>query len=344
MVGKRFFSLRRAAMTGQKKITWGIVSLALFFSLSARGWATEIPAADYRSRIQDYVALLEQREGKLQSEESSWFNERFPSGLVVQDVSGEGHLVDREGFLRWIQEAENSPDGRDGLIAYQKTLLNQISWETKGRFQEEGGWAECRALLDQIYKGKEFSKLLNKRTLPWQRYLREFFAAVDKWLEEHLKFLGGIKGKWFLFASYLILLMLATILIIWLMRLLGPVGWRWRQPRVALPTPRQSSSERGWREWRDLADKKAQQGAFREAIRFIFISVLLEGQQKGWWLYEREATNRQHLARVETTSERRKPLQRLIESYELAWYGLRQPGSQEFQECKNLAKGMEALA
>jgi len=331
-------------MTAQKQLTSWISSLALFLILSASGWATEIPAADYRSRIQDYVALLEQREGELQSEENNWFNERFPPDLVVQDVTGEGYLIDREVFLRWIQDAEDSPEGRDGLVAYQKALLSQISWEAKGTFQDKGGWEECRTLLDQIYSGKEFGKLAKKRTPAWQKYLREFFAALGKWLEEHMKFLGGIHGEWIFFATYATLLVLATILIIWIMRLFGPVGWRWRPQRATLTTSIQPSFEKGWREWRDEADKKAQQGAFREAIRFLFISVLVEGQQKGWWLYEPEATNREHLARVETTSDRRELLQRLIESYELAWYGLRQPGRQEFQDCEHWAQRMEASA
>jgi len=337
------FSLK-PVMTAQKKLTLWISILALFLFLGAKVWATEIPTAEYRARIQDYVALLEQREGELQPEESYWFNERFPPDLAVRDVTGEGYLIDREDFLRWIQDAEDSPEGRDRLVAYQKTLLNQISWEAKGTFQERGGWEEYRTILDQIYTGKEFSKLAKKKTPPWQKYLREFFAALGKWFEEHLKFLGGIQGDWIFFATYSTLLVLATILIIWIMRLFGPVGWRWRQQRVASPASIQSSSEKGWREWRDEADKMAQQGAFREAIRFLFISVLVEGHQKGWWIYEPEATNREHLTRIETTSDRREPLQRLIESYELAWYGLRQPGRQEFQDCEHWAQRMEALA
>lgn len=331
-------------MAAQKQLTLWILSLTLFLLLSSKGWATEISAADYRSKIQDFIALLEQREGKLQSEESQEFNQRFPPDLVVQDLAGEGYLIDREDFLPWIQKAEDSPEGRDELVAYLKTLLNQISWEPKGRFQKEGSWEKCRTLLDRIYEGKEFSKLVSQRTPPWQKYLREFFSALRTWLDEHLKILGGIKGRWLFFATYLTLLVLATILIIRIIRLFGPVGWRWRRSRVALPTSRQSPSEKGWREWRDQADKRAQQGAFREAIRFLFISVLVEGQQKGWWLYEPEATNREHLARVETTGDRREPLQKLIESYELAWYGLRQPGRQEFQDCEHWAQRMEALA
>jgi hypothetical protein len=156
--------------------------------------------------------------------------------------------------------------------------------------------------------------------------------------------LGGIQREWIFHVGYGILLVLATILIIWIIRLFGPVGWRWRQPRLDLPTSIQTSSDKGWREWRDEADKKAQQGAFREAIRFLFISVLVQGHQKGWWLYEPEATNREHLARIAGNSDRRQPLQRLIESYELAWYGLRQPGRQEFQDCEYWAKSMEGLA
>ena len=336
--------LPRRPMTAQKQLTFWLSSLAVFLLLCASGWATEIPAADYRCRIKDYVARLEQREGKLQPDERDWFKENFPPDLVVKDAGGEGYLIDRKDFLRWIQEAEDSTEGRDRLIAYQKNLLDQISWEGEGSFEETGKWEECRGLLDQIYGGKEFRGLVKQRTPPWQKYIKDFFTAVDRWLEEHLKFLGGIGGEWIFFATYLTLLVLATILIIWIMRLLGPVGWRWRQPGVTFPGSIPSPSEKHWREWRDEAEKKAQQGAFREAIRFLFISVLVEGQQKGWWLYEPEATNREHLARVETTSDRREPLERLIKSYELAWYGLRQPGRQEFQECEHWVERMEALA
>ena len=330
-------------MKAKKYFTLWISTLALFLVLSSKLWATEIPAAEYHSRIQDYVSLLEQREGKLQSEETYWFNKRFPPNLMVRDNSGEGYLVDREDFLHWIQEAENSPEGRNEFIAYQKTLLKQISSEAKGTFQQKDNWEECRALLDEIYSGKEFNQLAKNKPPPWKKYLRELLAALGKWLREHFRFLGGIQGEWIFYASYGILLVLATILIIWIIRLFGPVGWRWRRPRLDLPNSIQTSSDKGWREWRDEAEKKARQGAFREAIRFLFISVLLKGHQEGWWLYEPEATNREHLARVERNSARREPLQKLVESYELAWYGLRQPGRQEFKDCQHLAKTMEAL-
>ncbi|NIR13962.1 MAG: DUF4129 domain-containing protein [Desulfobacterales bacterium] len=122
----------------------------------------------------------------------------------------------------------------------------------------------------------------------------------------------------------------------------GPVGWRWKYASAPTTPPvAKTSLERNWRSWREEAKKKAQEGAFREAIRSLFISVLMEGHQERWWLYEPEATNREHLSRVEGQSERREALQRLIDRYELAWYGLRQPGMEEFRDCERWVQRLE---
>jgi hypothetical protein len=139
-------------------------------------------------------------------------------------------------------------------------------------------------------------------------------------------------------------LILGAILIVWVNRLFGPVAWRWKHPSADPSVSFRSPSEKDWWAWRGEANKKAREGAYREAIRFLFISVLMEGHQKGWWIYEPEATNREHLARVEDHAERRKALQRLIERYELAWYGLRQPGEKDFQDCEKWVHQMEASA
>ena len=102
--------------------------------------------------------------------------------------------------------------------------------------------------------------------------------------------------------------------------------------------------ERDWTLWRDEARKKALEGAFRDAIRSLFVSVLMEGHQRGWWMYEPEATNREHLAHVEGPKERREALQRLIDLYEKAWYGLGQPGREEFQESEQCLRQIGGTA
>ena len=324
-----------------------IRSLILLFFIttgSTSVWAETISLDEYRLRIEKSLERLQAKDGKMQPKESSWFLENFPPGLVVENVEGELFPVDRSGFLHWIRESEGAPEGRDRLKAYQEALLEQISWGGAGLVQEKRFWDEQRSVLQDVYAGKEF-RYLNKRYAPaWKEHIRRFIEALTSWLEDHLDFLGGIQSKWVLYSLYGVVIILGAILIVWISRLFGPVGWRWKLPSADPSVSLLSSSEKGWWAWRGEANKKARQGDYREAIRFLFISVLMEGHQKGWWTYEPEATNREHLARVEDHAERRKALQRLIERYELAWYGLRQPGEKEFQDCEKWVHQMEASA
>ena len=104
------------------------------------------------------------------------------------------------------------------------------------------------------------------------------------------------------------------------------------------------TTRRDWEEWRTEAKQKALDGAFREAIRLLFISALVEGHQRDWWSYESETTNKEHLGRIEGQAERREALRSLIELYEKTWYGLGQPGRDEFQHCEHLVTRMESAA
>ena len=323
-------------------VTWSFALLCFLLTGGTKVWAESISVAEYRLRIQESLAHLKEGEGEIGPEEISWFRQNFPPDLVVEDSSGQRFLVDRKDLFRWIKDAEDSPQGRERCAAYQQALLQEISWRTGETFSEGSPWDEYRTLLDEVYRGKEFNYLRKREEPAWRRYIASLIESFGMWLKNHLGFLGSMGAGWIVYVAYGIVLLLGAILIIWIIRLFGPVGWRWKYAR-ALPSPAtKKSSERNWQSWREEAKKKAQEGSFREAIRSLFISVLMEGHQKGWWLYEPEATNREHLSRVEGQSERREALQRLIDRYELAWYGLRQPGMEEFRDCERWVQRLEA--
>ena len=101
---------------------------------------------------------------------------------------------------------------------------------------------------------------------------------------------------------------------------------------------------RDWEHWRDDARRQASQGAFRDAIRSLFVSALMEGHQKGWWIYEPEATNREHLARVKGPEQRQEALKRFMDLYERAWYGLGRPGEAEFQQSETYLQRIAGMA
>jgi hypothetical protein len=325
-------------------VTLSLVLLCFLLTGGSKVWAESISVAEYRLRIQESLAHLKEGEGQIGPEEISWFGESFPSDLVVEDSTGEQFLVDRKDLFRWAKDAEDSPQGRKRLAAYQQALLQEISRWTGETLSEASGWGEYRNLLDEVYRGKEFRYLKKREDPAWRQYIARLLEDFGRWLQDHLGFLGTMRTGWIVYVAYGIVLVLGAVLIIWISRLFGPVGWRWKYASAPPPPSTKTSPERNWQSWREEAKKKAQEGAFREAIRSLFISVLMEGHQKGWWVYEPEATNREHLARVEGQSERREVLQSLIDRYELAWYGLRQPGREEFQDCERWVKRLEVSA
>jgi hypothetical protein len=323
-------------------VTWSFVLLGFLLIGGAKVWAESISVDEYRLRIEESMSHLKEREGQIGPEEISWFGKNFPSDLVVEYPGGERFLVDHKDLFRWAKDAEDGLEGRKRLAAYQQALLQEISRWTGETLSEASRWDEYRNLLDEVYRGKEFRYLKKREDPAWRQYIARLIEDFGRWLQDHLGFLDTMRTGWIVYVAYGIVSMLAVILIIWIIRLFGPVGWRWKHGSAPSPPATKTSPERNWRSWREEAKKKAQEGAFREAIRSLFISVLMEGHQKGWWIYEPEATNREHLARVEGQSERREALQRLIDRYELAWYGLRQPGMEEFQDCERWVQRLEA--
>ena len=142
---------------------------------------------------------------------------------------------------------------------------------------------------------------------------------------------------------YVVIIVAGIFLLLWIIRSFGPTGWRKKSPTIASPHF-QERQERHWRSWRQEALQQADNGAFREAIRCLFVSVLLEGHQNGWWVYEPHTTNREHLRRIEEKPQTQRAFKELMEIYERAWYGIGQPDRKDYEACQMQLKEMEAAA
>ena len=311
----------------------------LFINGGASGEGLSLQA--YQGRIQAAIEYIQSEAGALRQEESRYLEETFPPGLQVQDSRGEKTQIDHRGFRRWADIEKDPPPSRLKLITYLKSLQQQLSWQ-EGRAGpiSDQSWEERRRLLDDVYENREFRNLKEKKTAAWKTYLEEFFKSLGNWLREHLGPLGPIlPGKWSQFILYGFILLLGGVILVWILRSVGPIGWRWKQHKLK-PVREVTTPEKDWAAWREEARSKANQGAFREAIRSLFVSALMEGHQKGWWIYEPEATNREHLAQVEGPMERRRALLDLTDLYERSWYGLGHPGLEEFHQCESWLQQM----
>ena len=323
---------------------FGLILSLYILNIAGVAWGEPISLNEYKSRIQAAIEYLESGEGALLGDDTSYLRDLFPSGLMVQNTREEKVRVDHQEFFRWAQEDDGRPGGRNELRTHLKSLLEQLSWpETRGATIEGSTWEEKRRRLDEVYEAGEFGYLKERRTPPWRAYVEELWKTLGNWLRKHIGPLGPIlPGNWTLYPLYGFILILGGILIVWIFRSIGPIGWRWRQTKMRRLQEEDKAPEKDWLTWREQALSKAQRGAFREAIRSLFVSVLMEGHHRGWWVYEPETTNREHLARVEGPLERRQALQKLTELYERSWYGLGHPGRKEFRQCQEWLEQMEA--
>jgi len=320
-----------------------ILALTLLVTLdSASGSAISFDA--YLSRLRQALESAKSGEGPMSPEAVNRGKGLFPPGLRVKARDGSDVTLNREDLARWMEEAGKSAEGRASLARHLESVLLQADKRPPIIPATDHHWEQSREKLETIYALSEFRGLKEKESPPWLASLLEWLQKLGNRLDAAFKAMGGrIPGEWVGYVFYGLLLLGAGFLLFWVIRNFGPAGWRWRSASVTRAAPSAKTVERDWRQWRQTAMSKASDGAFREAIRFFFVSVLLEGHHRGWWTYNPEATNREHLARVEGPSKRQDALKQLIALYEQVWYGQEEAGQASFLRCSEWRDRMEAL-
>jgi len=62
-------------------------------------------------------------------------------------------------------------------------------------------------------------------------------------------------------------------------------------------------------------------GDYRNAIRYLYLSVLLQLDERGLLRYDRSKTNREYLRAVASSPELVGPLRQVVDTFDRAWYG-----------------------
>lgn len=305
--------------------------------------AAPIPLDEYRSRLTASIDLLQSGKGKIPEAERALLEERFPLRLAVTNEGGETFRVDNTVLHRWVQEAGTFPRGRSQLLAHLKALSGQLSRGARERLFTGLSREKSRETLEEVFRGKEFRHLKESSTPQWKLFLLDLLQRIMGWLRGHMAGVKGSTMEWIAYTVYGLLILAGLILMVWIVRSSDKPGWFRGRPKIDdTKAPAETEKPVDWRDLRAEAERKAQDGALREAVRALFLSALLEGHSKGWWVYRPEATNTEHLADLGGPQVRRDALRRLTDLYERAWYGLKEPGSQDFLDCRNWLVRMEA--
>jgi hypothetical protein len=248
--------------------------------------------------------------------------------------------VDNGPLLRFVKEAQEADQGRQALIAHLIALNSQISVVDQPVPLSEDQWSESRARLDEVLGAKEFQDLEEAKGPAWLAFLMDLLKKVLEWLDKQSGSAKG-SGEWVEYVFYGVILGGVIFMVVMILRTLGPVGWRFRDRKIKTGRERKAAGV-DWQALREESHGKGERGEYRDAVRLFFISVLMEGHERGWWVYRREATNLEHLNGIEASSVRREALEKMIQVYENAWYGHESPGKEALLQCGEWLRRIEA--
>jgi hypothetical protein len=318
----------------------GCLLLLLLASTSSPSWGSALSLEAYRSSIQEALTRVESEKGPLSSEAYDFLEKHFPPHLDVMTKSGEPVPVYNGGLLRLAREGRETDQGRDALIAHLKALDTQISFVDTSISLSEERWVESDARLEKVFRAKEFQDLEEMQDPAWMTFLMELLKKVTEWMKRHPVSINA-SWHWLEYVFYGVILAGVFLAGLWILRSLGPVGWRFRDLKIKTDMVKKASGM-DWQGLREASRREEERGDYRAAIRLFFISVLIEGHERGWWVYRHEATNREHLSDVEGSTKRREALGKMIQVYENAWYGQERPGKAALLHCGEWLHVIEA--
>ena len=184
--------------------------------------------------------------------------------------------------------------------------------------------ASAREQIDRILKQREFAGM--EGPTAFDRLLRR----IEEWLANLLaKIFGRARisrsmGNAFAWAAIVLAFLLIAV---WVVRYLAR---RSRQGALELGGARFTPANS--RQWLKDAVASAQAGEYREAIHCAYWAGIARMEEVGALPEDRSRTPRESLRLLEPRSDRRDPLMRLTQRFELIWYGHRPASAADWND------------
>lgn len=192
-----------------------------------------------------------------------------------------------------------------------------------------------RAVMKQVLEGREFRNLKQhtQRDTALERlgnWLNRFFSNMDK-----LRTRSAWVGRALIWGFFLAV----GIGLAWvLMRM--ERRWRVRLVPLSDGPAAEAASARDWRLWLADASQAAAGGLWREAIHFVYWSVISRLESKKLWPADRARTPREYLALMAVEDPRRDGLATLTRLFERTWYGGREAAESDYRKAEAIAQDL----
>ncbi|MCS6826454.1 MAG: DUF4129 domain-containing protein [Caldilinea sp.] len=201
--------------------------------------------------------------------------------------------------------------------------------------------AERLAALERVFAAPAFQQRLSWLE-PLRRWLAELFERLFARAPAGAA-PGPLGRSAAQVAGWIVVVLGGAVLVLLLARWLqtmvrafvGDVG-RAPQETDALPATPAAA--------RQAAVRSAEQGAYRTAVRYLYLAALLTLQERRLVPRDPSLTNRELLTRTPAHHPIRAPLGEVVAVFDEVWYGLREPDFAAFQRYQRVVHELETLA
>jgi len=193
-------------------------------------------------------------------------------------------------------------------------------------------------LLQELWGRREF---MEQDSL-WQR----FWRWVRSWLPEFENQPGGATSiSPLLQVVGWVLLGVGAALLIWLLsywlqtllgRFMGGVERRGERDDHAIPQTASAA--------RNAAHRLANAGSYRDAVRQLYLSVLLSLHERNLITYQPSDTNREVLTAIRNQPQHYQQLQPVVATFDDVWYGVHEPDRTTFDRYVAAVEELEGKA
>jgi hypothetical protein len=172
---------------------------------------------------------------------------------------------------------------------------------------------------------------------------RRILEKIGNWLDRFIAKLqqAGFHSRWIGLTAEIGFGLLICLALAWFLIRLerqGRLGSASFRPESAAG----AASARDWQLWLADAEKAAGQGAWRDAIHFLYWASISRLESGGLWPADRARTPREYLALVSAKSAQRAGLAELTRSFERTWYAGRPAAEVDFHQAEQVAAQLGA--
>jgi hypothetical protein len=293
--------------------------------------------AEYTAHLESLQALVQKCQASASACDPGQVGD--DDQVTLQALDSGANVNQFEARYDWLRKTlkqvqDPKAKNRDADLAATEARIEE-ALQDAGAHPNGVSFSEARRHADAILAHPEFVTVEEQSI--WNKLIAFFFLWLDSLFGNVAKF--GERSPWIgpLLEWGLISLALAG-LALWAIR-----AFQRQRLAVQLESGRQMEAwEEASRNWRILAEERAAQYEWRDAIHCLYWAtiVMLEGRR--YWAPNRSRTPREYVALLESGSPRWKLLREQTRGFERIWYGLNPAAQRDYQSALELHEQLSA--